>query len=104
MPDQFSVSPDSIDQSSQEFFAVSDTARRILEDTRSGLTELSPIAGPDHYGELFRKNFDPGVNSVEEVLQGTGDGMFQTTTDLQTTAAFYRKSDELNTDLSSRLL
>jgi hypothetical protein len=104
MADQFSVSPDSIDQSSQEFFAVSDTARRILGDTRSGLTELSPIAGPDHYGELFNKNFVPGVNSVEEVLQGTSDGMFQTTTDLQTTAEFYRKANELNTDLPTRLV
>jgi hypothetical protein len=104
MAEGFSVSPDSIDQTSQEFSDISDIARRIPADTESQLDELGKFAGDDHYGQLFDDVFTPGFKSAQGVVLGTSTGLDQTTTDLQTTSKFYREANDRNTDLTGKLV
>jgi excreted virulence factor EspC (type VII ESX diderm) len=103
MANQLNVSTGSILRTSEEFDDVVDTADRIVDDTTNELGRLTPIAGADHYGDLFNGNFNPALDAASGVVRGTSAGLKQTTQNLQTTAKFYSMSNELNTNLGAHL-
>jgi hypothetical protein len=104
MGNVFWANPSDIRNSSSRFQDVSDTARRIDEDTTNGLGNLDPIGGDDEFGRQFDGRFYEAYNAASGVVRGTADGLDKTKTQLDTTAAFYEKADQINTQLPTHLV
>lgn len=104
MGNVFWADPNQIRNSATRFQDVADTARRIDEDTTNGLGLLTPIGGGDDFGKQFDDRFYKAYDAASGVVRGTGDGLDKTKTQLDTTADFYEKADEINRQLPPHLV
>jgi uncharacterized protein YukE len=96
MANYMSVDPSEIYQSASRFRDVSDTARRIEEDTTDGVDRLTPIGGGDEFGKQFDDRFFEALNAANGVLSGTRDGFKATDVKLTDTADEYVKVNDFN--------
>lgn len=96
MANYMSVDPSEIYKSASRFQDVSETARRIEEDTTNGLNRLTPIGGGDALGKQFEDRFFGALDAAHGVLSGTRDGFDATGVKLTNTADEYVKVNDFN--------
>jgi hypothetical protein len=104
MGDQFSVSPDNIRSSAEQFENVANTAGNIVTNLLDTVQGNPTPAGNDEYGTAFLKNLQPALDAANQVLTGVQTGFTSTNTNLQYTADMYDKANGVNTELAGKVL